>query len=68
MLDRPFLRSFFDWLEAAALEELLEKRRELEGALQGFREPEARRDARFLLKHINREILERQLFGCSNET
>lgn len=68
MLDRPFLRSFFSWLEAAPLQELLGKRVELEGAMQGFREPQARRDARFLLKHLNREILARQLFGSPNQT
>ena len=68
MLDRRFLRSFFAWLDSAQLPELLEKRTVLEVAMQGFSEPEARRDARFLLKHLNREIVERQLFGRSNET
>ncbi|MBK6974709.1 MAG: hypothetical protein IPH26_17820 [Sterolibacteriaceae bacterium] len=68
MLDKRFVRSFFNWLEAAPLPELLAKRTELEAALEGFREPEARRDARFLLKHLIREILEQQLFGRSNET
>ncbi|MBK7238307.1 MAG: hypothetical protein IPI02_22965 [Sterolibacteriaceae bacterium] len=45
MLDKRFVRSFFNWLEAAPLPELLAKRTELEAALEGFREPEARRDA-----------------------
>ena len=62
MLDRVFLKSFFNGLETATLQELLDKRSELQGALAVFREPEARRDARFLLKHLNREILERTLF------
>ncbi len=68
MLDRHFLRSFFGWLDSAQLPELIEKQTVLEVAMQGLREPEARRDARFLLKHLNREIVERQLFGRSNET
>ena len=63
MFDRSFLRQFFTYLERATLSELQSKRTQLHAALEQFREPEARRDARFLLKHVNREILDRQLFG-----
>ena len=63
MLDRSFLKQFFMCVEEASLAELEARRAQLHAALEGFREPEARRDARFLLKHLNREILDRQLFG-----
>ena len=63
MLDKAFLKHFFTWLEGAALQELKDKRSELQRAMAGLVEPDARRDARFLLKHLNREILEKELFG-----
>lgn len=63
MLDRAFLKSFFTWLEEATLAELEARREQLRSAMPGLYEPEARRDARFLAKHLEREILDRHFAG-----
>lgn len=66
MLDRAFLDRFFSWLQEATLADLEAKRSALQEALTAFRESEAKHDARFLLKHVTREILERQIFGATD--
>lgn len=61
MLDRAFLRNVFDQLDSQSDAELVAKIEQIEKHRLSFvRGSEARRDADFLLKHIRRELLERQ--------
>lgn len=64
MLDKQFLRSFFDQIEACTVEELDAKIAQIEGLIASGRPgiqrgTEAAHDARFMLKHLRRERLER---------
>ncbi len=62
MLDRAFLRNFFDQLDASTDEQLAAKIDQVEKAMRSFpKGSEALMDARFVLRHLRRELLERQL-------
>ncbi len=66
MLDRQFLRAFFDQIEQASDEQLQDKVEKVERLRRTLaRGSEARLDADFLLKHLRREMLERQLGSSS---
>lgn len=61
MLDRQFLRRFFDQLDDSSDEQLAEKIAEIEKHVRNFpKGSEALLDARYLLKHLRRELLQRQ--------
>lgn len=62
MLDRAFLKAFFEKLEAYTVDELQTKIDEVEKVRKATsRGSEAHLDARFLLKHLRREQLARLL-------
>lgn len=62
MLDKQFLRAFFDRIERLTNEELAEKIVQVEELQRTFsRGSEATTDARYMLKHLRRDALERQL-------
>ncbi len=61
MLDRAFLRAFFTQLEESSDESVQAKIEQVISASKGFpKGSEAAQDARFLLRHLRREMLERQ--------
>lgn len=61
MLDKAFLRAFFTRIEESSDAEMQEKIDQVVTASKGFpRGSEASQDARFLLRHLRREMLERQ--------
>ena len=61
MLDKQFLRAFFNQVDASTDENLMEKIAEVERHMKAFPKGcEAISDARFMLKHLRREMLERQ--------
>ena len=61
MLDRAFLRAFFTQLEESSDESVQAKIDQVISASKGFpKGSEAAQDARFLLRHLRREMLERQ--------
>lgn len=61
MLDKAFLRRFFDQLEALNDADLQAKIGQVEAAAKSFTKgSEAAADARFMLRHLRRELLERQ--------
>ena len=61
MLDRAFLRAFIDQLESSSDEQLPMKIEQVEKAMRSFpKGSEALADSRFVLKHLRREMLERQ--------
>ena len=60
MLDRAFLRSFFDQIDSLSDESLADKIAQVEKHRSAFpRGSEASRDASFMLKHLRREMLQR---------
>ncbi len=61
MLDKAFMRVFFDQLETSSEDELLQKVQQIEKFKMSLpKDCEAFRDANFTLKHLRRELLERQ--------
>lgn len=61
MLDKEFLRPFFNQLEAFSDDQLTAKIEATETLAKSFQaKSEAALDARFLLKHLRREALQRQ--------
>lgn len=61
MLDRAFMRRFFDQTESLQDDALAEKIEQVEMAMRAFpKGSEASADARFMLKHLRREVLQRQ--------
>lgn len=65
MLDRAFLRSFFDQIESFSDDEIQAKIAQVEKLKQTFaKSSEALADARFVLRHLRRELLQRQLTGA----
>jgi hypothetical protein len=61
MLDRAFLRRFFDQLDESSDEQLAAKIAQVEKAMRSFpKGSEALMDSRFVLRHLRRELFERQ--------
>ena len=61
MLDKAFLRAFFDQIDSSSDEAMQTKIDQVVTASKGFpKGSEAAQDARFLLRHLRREMLERQ--------
>lgn len=61
MLDKSFLRVFFNQIDGSTDVELELKIAEVEKHMKSFPKGcEAISDARFMLKHLRREMLERQ--------
>ena len=61
MLDKHFVRAYFDQIESLCEEELAGKISQIEKLRLTFtRGSEAHSDAAFMLKHIHRELLQRQ--------
>lgn len=60
MLDKAFMRRFFDQTESLQDDALVEKIEQVEKAMRTFpKGSEASADARFMLKHLRRELLQR---------
>lgn len=60
MLDRAFMRRFFDQTESLKDDELAVKIEQVEQAMRTFpKGSEASADARFMLRHLRRESLQR---------
>jgi len=61
MLDKHFVRAFFDQIESLSEDELAGKITQIEKLRLTFtRGSEAQRDGAFMLKHIHKELLQRQ--------
>lgn len=61
MLDKAFLRGFFDQIDSSSDEELESKIKQVETAARSFpKGSEASMDARYVLRHLRREMLQRQ--------
>ena len=61
MLDKSFLNVFFNQIDVSTDDELMTKIAEVEKYMKSFPKGcEAISDARFMLKHLRREMLERQ--------
>lgn len=60
MLDRSFLRRFFDQIDSLSDESLADKIAQVEKHRSAFpKGSEASMDAHFMLKHLRREMLQR---------
>lgn len=60
MLDKAFMRRFFDQTESLKDDDLAEKIEQVEKARRTFpKGSEAAADARFMLRHLRRESLQR---------
>jgi hypothetical protein len=61
MLDKAFMARLFDQIESSSDEQLIEKIDAVERVARSFpKGSEALVDARFMLKHMRRHLLERQ--------
>jgi hypothetical protein len=61
MLDKAFMARLFDQIESSSDEQLIEKINAVESVARTFpKGSEALMDARFMLKHMRRHLLERQ--------
>ena len=60
MLDRDEIREFFRWLEQASDKELEARQRTFLELLDQVTDREVRFDTRFLLKHLEREMVSRK--------
>ena len=61
MLEKAFLVRLFDQIESSSDDELIEKIDAVERVARTFpKGSEAQLDARFMLKHMRRHLLERQ--------
>ena len=56
MLDRSFLKSYLAWLDSASPEELGARHADAMTMLEQLRDPDVRRDARYLLRLLEAEI------------
>ena len=60
MLDKTFLKSYLSWLDTASPAELETRHRSAIEQTKQLRDPEVRRDARYLLGLLEHEILLRK--------
>lgn len=61
MLDRAFMNRMFDQIESSSDDELAEKERSIARHAANFpKGSEALMDAKFMLRHVRRELLSRQ--------
>lgn len=61
MIDKAFMVRLFDQIESSTDEQLIAKIDAVERVSRGFpKGSEAQLDARFMLKHMRRHLLERQ--------
>ena len=66
MLDKAFLRYFYQWLDDATDEELSDKREQLRALLPRLEDAEVKRDTRYLLRRIEREQADRLFLPRNN--
>ena len=60
MLDKAFLKSYLGWLDTASLAELATRHRSAVQQTKQLRDPDVRRDARYLLRLLEQEMLLRK--------
>jgi hypothetical protein len=60
MLDKPFLKSYLSWLDDASFEELEGRHLTAVEQTKKLKDPEVRRDARYLLRLLEQEMLLRK--------
>lgn len=67
MLDKAFMVRLFDQIESSSDDQLMEKIDAVERIARTFpKGSEAQMDARFMLKHMRRHLLERQFQPRAN--